>query len=281
MSRRLAAGCALTGLLFIPGTPRSVAAAGPADKSAVATFAREDIATFLRTAKVVASHPIGRGVTGALKVTLSDGALTHDAAFQSVDLNASQFLMRGRLPNNDIQFVDSYRYNLAAYAVADLVGLADMMPVTVERRVDGKRGALTWWADVLMDEGEREARGIEPPSPLDLHYQRQRMTVFAELVRDTDRNKGNVLYTPDWRVLMIDFTRAFRLQKSLRMPGSLQRCDRQLLAQLEALSRASLRGAAGRYLTGFEIDAVLARRDLIVARYHQLIAERGEDVVLY
>ena len=52
------------------------------------------------------------------------------------------------------------------------------------------------------------------------------MTTFAELVRDVDRNKGNVLYTKDWRVIMIDFTRAFRLDRELRYPETLQTCDR-------------------------------------------------------
>ena len=48
---------------------------------------------------------------------------------------------------------------------------------------------------------------MQPASPLDFQRQRMRMVVFAELIGDVDRNKGNVLYTSDWRVIMIDFTR--------------------------------------------------------------------------
>ena len=40
---------------------------------------------FLKKARIVQSRPIGRGVTGALRLTLTDGRLTHDAAFQSVE----------------------------------------------------------------------------------------------------------------------------------------------------------------------------------------------------
>ena len=50
-----------------------------------------------------------------------------------------------------------------------------------------------------------------------------------------DRNKGNVLYTKDWRVIMIDFTRAFRLDHELRYPETLQTCDRS------SVQRAALR----------------------------------------
>jgi hypothetical protein len=105
--------------------------------------------------------------------------------------------------------------------------------------------------------------------------------VFAELVRDTDRNKGNVLYTRDWRLVMIDFTRAFRLQPELRTPEQLASCDRLLLSRLRRLQKAEVSRAAGRHLTASEIDALMKRRDLIVAHFDGLIAAKGEAAVLY
>ena len=157
-----------------------------------------------------------------------------------------------------------------------------MMPVTVERRIAGEVGSLTWWVDdVMMDEEEREKSNAQPPSALAFARQSQRMTTFAELVRDVDRNKGNVLYTKDWRVIMIDFTRAFRLDHELRYPETLQTCDRSLYNTLRSVPDAEVRRAAGRYLTARELDGVLARRKLIVDRFDRLIRERGEAVVLY
>lgn len=238
---------------------------------------------FLRTAEIVASAPIGKGVTRPFRLTLRAGGLTHDAAFQSVDEQSSDRERRqGIRRAGETAFVDAYRYNLAAYRLAGLLGLAHMMPPTVERSWRGRRGALTWWVDdVLMDEAAREEKNAEPPDPRDFNHQRQRMTVFAELVRDTDRNKGNVLYTRAWKVVMIDFTRAFRLQPELRVPQSLQICDRALLSALRVLTKAAVAAAVGEALRGSEIDAVLARRALIVARFDQLVRERGEAVVLY
>ena len=157
------------------------------------------------------------------------------------------------------------------------------MPPTIERRIDGRTGALSWWMDdVLMDEQEREAKGAQPPSgALGFARQRQSMWVFAELVRDTDRNKGNVVYTKDWRVIMLDFTRAFRLQKELKATGLLNGCSRALLTRLRALTEPALEDAVEHHLTSGEIDAVLARRDLLVAHFERLIVERGEAAVLY
>jgi hypothetical protein len=239
---------------------------------------------FLASARVIASRPIGKGITGALRLTLSDGQLTHDASFQSVDEKSSdQDIREGRLRAGELRFVDSYRYNIAAWEMARLLGLDGMMPATVERRHQGKVGALSWWVDnVLMDEAERERTDAQPADgALALVRQRQRMQVFAELLYDTDRNKGNVVYTRDWRVVMLDFTRAFRTQQTLRTPQTLTTCDRQLLARLRTLTEQDVARATGRQLTPEERRALMARRTLIVAHFDRLIAERGEGTVLY
>lgn len=252
------------------------ATVGPA---AAQTLPVEAQLRFLATAPVTATRPIGKGVTGSLRVTLSDGTLTHDAAFQSVDESPR---VDGKRRAGEFVFADQYRYNLAAYRLAVRLGLGAMMPATVERTIEGRRGALAWWIDdVAMDEAGREAAGAQPPDSLAFTQQRLRMAVFAELVRDTDRNKGNVLYTSDWRVVMLDFTRAFRLQKDLRTPSLLPMCDRRLLAALQTLTRADVDRTVAGALNGGEVDAVLARRDRLVAHFARLVAERGEALVLY
>lgn len=233
---------------------------------------------FLETAKVVATRPIGKGITGALRVTLSDGVLTHDAAFQSVAIDP---VSDGRRRAGEMRFADHYRFNVAAWRLATLLGLGHMMPVTIERRVAGKLGALSWWVDdVAMDEAAREAKNAQPPDALAFSRQRQRMLVFAELVRDMDRNKGNVVYTSDWRLVMLDFTRAFRIDARLRS-GELATCDRSLYTTLQTLTREAVEQAVGTTLSGSEIRGVMRRRDLLVEHFTKLIAERGEARVLY
>ena len=235
--------------------------------------------TFLSTAKVVKSRPIGKGITGALRVTLSDGTLTHDAAFQAV---AQSPRFDGKKRAGELRFVDHYRYNIAAWQLAVLLGLGPMMPATVERTIQGKIGALSWWIDdVMMDEEEREKRDAQPPSSRQFGQERQRMLVFAELVRDTDRNKGNVVYTKDWRLIMLDFTRAFRLDTELRAPAALPTCDRKMFAAMKALTRERVEKVVGESLLENEVTALLARRDLLVAHFERLIAQRGERAVLY
>ena len=238
---------------------------------------------FLRDARVVSNRPIGKGTTGARRLTLSDGAHTHDASFQTIDVRPprSQEISGYNMPGA-AGFVDSYKYSIAAYAIAELIGLGAMVPVTIERSVDGEKGALTWWVDdVLMDENEREAKKAQPPSALAVHHERQRQALFAELVGDLDRNRGNMLYTKDWRLVMIDFTRAFRGHRDVRQPEALQACDRKVYGRLLTLRRDEIEKAADEWLTPWEIGAVAERQKALVAHLQRLIQERGEGVVLY
>ena len=180
-------------------------------------LSREQITHFLLSADIIASKRTGIGFTRPWRLTLSDGTMTHDAAFQSVDRFAPvQQLRRGR----EFNFVDAYRYNIAAYLLAELVGLGHMMPVYVERTWNGRRGSLSWWLDdITLDERTRQQEGRRPPDLEVWNAQMYRMWVFDALVHDTDRNQTNLLYTSDWKLFMIDFSRAFRRWDRLQRPN--------------------------------------------------------------
>jgi len=243
-----------------------------------APLSREQMRDFLLTADIISFKEIGKGVTRPRRLTLAKDGRTHDAAFQSVDERKLSNEVAGK---TELNFVDAYRYNLAAYALAGLVGLDHMMPVHVERKWKNETGSLSWWQETLMDEGERQRKKIQPPDSLDWNAQMFRMRVFAALIRDTDRNQGNILITPGWKVMMIDFTRAFRTQTELANPAALERVDKALLARMESLTEGKVKTAVGKYLTDQEIAAVLARRDLLVTHFRDLVARRGAAAVLY
>jgi hypothetical protein len=268
--------------LLVP-QPAAVYAQAQPQAAAQPELTRDQMRQFLLKAKIIKSRDIGKGVTHPYRLTLTDGTITHDAAFQSVDehSNLANLQGSGGGPRVEMNFVDAYRYNLAAEALATLLGLEYMMPVHVERDWNRKRGSLSWWVDTMMEEGERLKKHIEPPDANEWNNQMYRMRVFASLTRDTDRNLGNVLITPQWKVMMIDFTRAFRLQAVLASEKDLAKCDRTVLAKLSELTKESIKKAVGDYLTGSEIDAVLKRRDLLVAHFNKMVAEKGEAAVLF
>jgi hypothetical protein len=277
--RRLAARAILIGLFIAWAAPACFPQARPLPPAPPDPLTKEQMAAFLATARIVADRDIPLGVTHPVRLTLDDGRVRHDAAFSMVDERLP--VWKGKNNTIELDFVDSYQYTLAAYAVAELVGLDDMMPVMVERRWEQFKGGLSWWVDGAIDEKERLKKGLRPPDPEAWNNQMHRMKVFAQLVGDTDRNMGNILIGSDWKLWMIDFTRAFRRKHELLNAADLQRCDRRLLELLRGLTKEQLGEKTKRWIGGAQIDALLARRDLIVARFEQLTAERGEARVLY
>ena len=264
-------GLILAALLCLTYRPFAVASDEP-------TLTKEQIKQFLLTAKVVHHEVAKKGITHTSRLTLSDGTITHDASFQPIDEHKPKMELSSGI---ELNFVDSYKYNIAAYALAELVGMDDMLPVYVERKWGGNAGSLSWWLPVKMDEAERFKQKLEPPDADAWNNQMYKIRVFDQLVYDTDPNLTNVLIGENWKVWRIDFTRAFRLNKELKDPNELVRCDRQLLEKLKVLDGNALTEKTKNYLTKDDVKAVMARRDKIVAQFQKLIVEKGENEVLY
>ena len=234
---------------------------------------------FLLDAKVVNSKQLGKGITHPWRLTLSDGQVTHDAAFQSIDEHKSQ--MKFDDGRTELNFVDSYHYDIAAYQLAKLVSMDDMIPVTVERKWNGQVGALSWWIPWKWDEVMRHQQNLHPPDVDAYNKQMYKVRVFDQLVYDTDPNLTNVLITADWKIWRIDFTRAFRLQHDLQDPKDLVMCDRQLLEKLRQLDGDTVLEKTKPHLNKGEVKALMARRDKIVGTFQKLAAQKGEGAVLY
>ena len=93
-----------------------------------APLTKEQIKQFLQTAEVIKNKPSSKGVTHPSRLTLSNGTITHDASFQTIDEHKAE--MKLESGKTEFDFVDSYKYNIAAYQLAELLGLDDMLPVS-------------------------------------------------------------------------------------------------------------------------------------------------------
>lgn len=256
-----------------------IAAAAPARTADDTSLTKEQIKQFLLTAEVVGSKPSKKGVTHTTRLTLSNGTITHDASYQPIDEHKSEMKLESGA--TVFNFVDSYKFNIAAYTLSELLGIDDMLPVYVERKWQGHAGSLSWWLPVKMDEEERVANKITPPNLDAWNKQMYRVRVFDQLINDTDANLTNVLIGADWQIWRIDFTRAFRTSKDLRRAADLVQCERHLFQKLKELNGSELEEKTRHYLTKDEVQAVMARRDKIVARFDELIKEKGEKEILY
>jgi hypothetical protein len=233
--------------------------------------------SFLKTAKVVDRRSIPVGVTAPSRVTLEQGSLRHDAAVQTIDVKKPMYSTpRG----TELNFRDTWEFNVAGYELAKILEL-NMVPPYVERRLSGVLGSFSWWVNDAMMDRDRFRKKITPPDPVSWNHQMYAIHAFNQLIGDADLNRTNILITKDWRLWMIDFSRAFRPTKTLRDAGELAMIDRKLLESLRDLRPDVLQQRLGQWVNKSEIEAVLARRDLIVGHFDAAIAARGEAAVLY
>jgi hypothetical protein len=254
-------------------------AAQPAAAAKAVALSDAEQERFLLQGEIVRRRSAPGGITASERATLRLGDFEHECHIQRIDQHKPSFSLGG---TTEVDFHDSFRGNVAAYRLDRMLGVR-MTPVTVKRNDSGGPAAYTWWVDdVLMDEKERLAKKTPAPDVEAWNKQMFVVRIFDQLIYNFDRNLGNLLIDRDWRVWMIDHTRAFKIFKDIKSEKNLgTRCERGLLAALRRLDHATLKAAMEDILNPGQITGILGRRDLIVRYFDRKIAELGEDAVLY
>ena len=248
-----------------------------AQESTVPVLSPEAMEEFLLNAELSNVETVGVGVTDSRRATGSYGGITHDVHIQTVDVTRSGVIIGDRV---ELVFRDAYNYNIAAYRLASLLGI-DNVPMSVRRVFRGRAAAVTWWVDdVALTERERLVQGTLGPNPARTYDQFYTMYAFDELIQNRDRNQGNMLWASDWKLWLIDHTRAFRTDVELTRPERLTRISRDLLENLRRLTRDALEAAIGDTLTRPQRERLMARRDLLVEHFDERVARVGEGAVL-
>jgi hypothetical protein len=191
-------------------------------------------------------------------------------------------------------FLEGWRYEIAAYGLDKLLGL-NMIPPTVERAFQGKRGSLQLWVKVAMNDLKRMEDNIRIPDASAKPWERMKYLnrAFDGLIANEDRTQQNILYTEDWRMILIDHSRSFRASEKFTerllsgknaigvRPLHIRELPRVFVEKIKALDFSSIEGAVGPYLEKNEIEAVLVRKKLLLDEIAESIKEKGENKVLY
>jgi hypothetical protein len=219
----------------------------------------EELEEMLRTDEVVDLEYVGTGITEPWKATLKKA----EAIFKPIKRSRDE----------------SYQAEIAAYELDRLLCL-NMVPPTVEREIMNEKGSLQLWVHNCNLFNQAKGR---PPKPLQWTEELSRMQTFDALIFNPDRNAGNFMIDPAWNIILIDHSRAFRARKKLpteknKLPI---RYDRNMFEKMETLRLEDLRSRLGGLLFENQIEALLVRRDELVAHIEELIAERGADAVLF
>jgi hypothetical protein len=235
---------------------------------------------FLRTAKVVRRKGLGSGITGSDQLTLTDGVATHKAVWKTINefrAGLTSFQGAGAILN----YEDSYRFEIAAYELDKLLGF-ELVPPTVERVLQNKKGSLQMWVESAMTEWDRKHRGLAPPDTDEWNRQIYTVRLLQQLTFDWDaQNIHNVLIDPSFKVYAIDFSRSFAVYEKVRSEKLLERFPRAGLEALKRLDEPTLDAKLGRWVSHPQVRTLLKRRDQILAIAQRLVAEKGEAAVLY
>ena len=106
------------------------------------------------------------------------------------------------------------------------------------------------------------------------------MDIFDNLISNSDRNLGNMLIDTEWKLWMIDHTRAFQSPTSL-LDDEVMTMRRSTWERLVGLEESELRARLSGLLTPIEIRGVWQRRQLLLDHLGDLIAKHGEGAILY
>jgi hypothetical protein len=237
---------------------------------------------FLVSANVVKSEQMigDESVTSPWHLTLEQGGVTRDALWKNVE---------GRLKG----FIEGWKYEIAAYQFDKYLGL-NMVPPTVEKRFRENRGSCqlgaTYWKKL---EKIKEAK-IKVPPRFVFGYNRALFLqrAFDNLIGNEDRHLNNYFITEDWRMILPDHSRSFRTggkwtkeliytEKHKEGPMVMRELPRAFYEKIKSLNYEIIKGFVGDYLSDNEINAVLARKDLIIKEIEKLVQQNGEDKVLY
>jgi hypothetical protein len=222
-----------------------------------------EIEQYIRTAKIVREEDLSVGVTKPKRLFFEPGGPVGSIAYNSLDTQFPRW--------------DSYRADIAAYELDKLLDL-NMVPPVVEREYKGVLGRASMWVE------KAKMWNIKaPPTPPDANawsLQVIDMKMFDILVGNVDSNQGNMLYDPDFNLVLIDHTRAFangpRLLDGVPLP---QHVDRQLWNRIQALTEPQLKASLDRWLPRGLWKDILKRRALMEAAINKMVAARGEAAV--
>lgn len=180
----------------------------------------------------------------------------------------------------EINFTDSFRYERAAYLLDRALGL-DMVPVAVIRQVRRRESAFI----EFIDRASYERDSPHTPSGgerAELARQKAVMRIFDALIYNTDRNTQNLLVDDgDWRLYLIDHSRAFRQVSDLPegWAETRARLSPELYERLKGLEEQALVELLDGLLSRSQVRALLARRDKIIRKIDEDRKKVGDAVV--
>jgi hypothetical protein len=217
---------------------------------------------FLDNATVVDYRELGRGSTRPLLFKLELNGTRRRGVFKMTPPGPRDPADR------EIGVWDRHEHEIAAYRLDRRLGLG-MVPVTVPRSHEEHVGSLQVFVEGAVDQESVLAYDLELLPEGDNDRLMARTGLFDALIGNRDRSPSDILYVEnEGRIMLIDHSRAFstshELDEDAHLPAAL---DPELREALSGLDPGWSRDAFDGLLSEAQVEALLVRRDRILARY--------------
>jgi hypothetical protein len=233
---------------------------------------------FLERAAVVDEKRLTTGINRPLRVVLAADGVSLRAIFRDVDARKERF--RTTDGRKLLMMRDSYRYEVAAYRLDQLLGIGRVPPAAL-RKHDGVDGSIQLWVENVLTEEGRLAQGYEPPNSFLWAVDRIVMKFFDALIQNIDRNQGNILIAPaTGDQYLIDHSRAFLMEEQIPQLEALTQIERSVWQRFKTLEPQQVRDELEGVLLANEVEPLLARWRMIRQHFEQRLADVGEAAVL-
>ena len=176
-------------------------------------------------------------------------------------------------------YKDYWRCEVAAYELDKLLDL-NMVPPVVEKRFQEVRGALSLeMSGTVFRELEEQGENTPPYRFRPAWYRKIYLRrAWDNLIGNPDRNLGDMIVTEDWRMYLIDHSRAFPTSDRLVLRPDRKYSDgepvkalpKEFVRKLELIDFDTVKQVVEDYLTKKEIEALLKRRDRILKEVERL-----------
>ncbi len=222
----------------------------------------QQIEEHLKSAAITRIEDIGTGVTRPRR------------AYLSPIEPAASLVWKVLPPGRQRGYWESYKSEIAAYELDRLLNMR-MVPPAVERQIGDETGAAVMWVTGMKSVKEL---GGKVPGGADWAKPIRQMLMFDNLIRNIDRNAGNILIGRPGDLILIDHSRAFTTDNKLQ--NKVERVDAELWERMQTLSSANLTRALGGWLDEDAITAIIARRDKMAVEVDKQIKKKGRALVL-
>ena len=246
--------------------PPAAGSEAPSSKIWIGRYA--EFEEFLRSAPIERYTNTPVGVLAPRHGYFAPGGLAKGAAVKKI------------APGRQDGFFESYKSEIAAYKLDRILEL-DMVPPTVERKIDKEVVSVQLWIEDTRMLKDVQAQKLQDPNTDRWNKQLHRVYVFDDLVGNIDENAGNLLFDRAWNFIKIDHSRAFTDTAGLPfdVKERIKQIDRPFFDRIKALDQAVVKREISNLLEAGAMSALFRRRDTVVKQFEDLAKKNGEAQV--